>query len=256
MLLSLAYDGRRFCGFAPQRSQRTIAGELLGALREMDPGISSVRGGSRTDSGVHARDQRVAFDPSRDFPLSAWTKGAAKQLPEEISIMGARYVDRGFSPRHEALAKTYRYVLSTSRARDPFEVGRSWRVPELADDAALEIARNEAAAALGTHDFAAFRSARDPRAVTVRTLSRVDVARSGGDGGHVHVEVRGDHFLYNMVRILVGTVVDVARGRSRPGAVARALASKDRRDAGITAPPDGLYLWRYELRGIDPEPQP
>jgi tRNA pseudouridine38-40 synthase len=251
VLLSVAYDGRPFSGYAMQRDQRTVAGELLGALRQIDPSITEVRGASRTDSGVHAKDQRVTFDPSKEYPLTAWTHGAQKHLPEEISIKRAWYVERGFSPRHRALAKTYRYTLLADESRDPFLEGRAWRVPELAAERARRLLELEGETARGTHDFAAFRNAADQREITVRTLFSVTVRASAEDPRLVFVDVRGDGFLYNMVRILVGTIVDVARGRLQPGAVARALASKDRRDAGITAPADGLVLERYEIRGID-----
>ena len=257
MLLSIAYDGRPFSGFAPQPGRRTVAGELLGALRAIDPRIAEVRGASRTDAGVHALDQRVAFDPTREYPLRAWVDGAGKHLPETIAIRAARYVPRGYTPRFESVSKTYRYALLVDSRPDPFHVGRAWRVPELARDGALERARVEAEFAVGTHDFAAFRGSLDARENTVRTVHacRVDVAPH--DPRLVVVEVRGSAFLYNMVRILVGALVDVGRGRLAPGAIVRALASKQRRDLGITAPPDGLVLARYTLRGLDePDDEP
>jgi tRNA pseudouridine38-40 synthase len=251
VLLSIAYDGRPFSGYATQRDRRTVAGELLGGLRAIDPAIAEVRGASRTDAGVHARDQRVAFDPSRDFPLTAWTHGAMKHLPEEIGIRRAWHVPHGYSPRHRAIAKTYRYVILADESRDPFWTGRAWRLPELAGERARRLTVLEVEAAVGTHDFAGFRNAADERENTVRTIHSIEVSVSRDDPRLVHVDVRGSGFLYNMVRILVGTTVDVARGRLAPVAIARVLASKNRRDGGITAPPDGLYLERYELDGID-----
>lgn len=249
VLLSVAYDGRPFHGFATQPDQRTIAGELLGALRTIDPSLPIVRGASRTDAGVHARDQRVAFDPSRDFPLTAWTGGAQRHLPEQISIRAAWLVARGFEPRFNTVAKTYRYVLLADSTRDPFLEGRAWRVSDIGSDEAIQRMAVEAAAAVGTHDFAAFRNAGDQRENTTRTLGPITVARAPEDPRIIHVDIRGDGFLLNMVRILVGTLVDRARNRLAPGVVARALASRNRRDAGITAPPDGLFLQRYELVG-------
>lgn len=247
VLLSVAYDGRRFHGFASQPQQRTVAGELLGALRTIDPSVALVRGASRTDAGVHARDQRVAFDPSRDFPLSAWTGGAQRQLPEEISIRAAWLVAPGFEPRFHTVAKTYRYVLLADGSRDPFLEGRAWRVAEVGSDEAIQRMALEAESAVGTHDFAAFRNAGDQRENTTRTLGPISVRRATHDPRIVHIDIRGDGFLLNMVRILVGTLVDLARHRLAPGVIARGLASRNRRDLGITAPPDGLYLQRYEL---------
>jgi len=254
VLLSVAYDGRDYHGFAQQPGQRTVAGELLGALRSIDPGIVEVRGASRTDRGVHARDQRVAFDPSREMPLSAWTHGAQKQLPASLSIRAAWQIEAGYNPRHHTIAKTYRYLLLADAARDPFMDGRAWRVPELLEGGAIELMQAEAAVAVGQHDFAAFRGALDKRDSTVRTLSKIELTRAAEQPRVYRVDVRGDAFMYNMVRILVGTLVDVGRRRQPPGAIARALASKDRRSAGITAPPDGLYLEHYELKGDDERP--
>src|SRR5689334_9947818 len=103
VLLSVAYDGGPFAGFAPQPSQRTIAGELLGALRALDPSVREVRGVSRTDAGVHARDQRVAFDTLTSIPPRGWVLGATRHLPREIAIRRAAYVPAGFTPRFQSV---------------------------------------------------------------------------------------------------------------------------------------------------------
>ncbi|HVK69301.1 MAG TPA: tRNA pseudouridine(38-40) synthase TruA [Polyangium sp.] len=242
ILLTVAYDGRPFSGFAHQPDRRTIAGELLAAVRALDPTIREIRGSSRTDAGVHAFGQRVAFDPSREVPPRGWVLGTARHLPKEIAVRRASLVPRGFTPRFASQGKRYRYLLLRDLMRDPFLEGRVWRVDQLRDDAAITRAAAEASLAVGTHDFAAFRSAADPRENTVRTLRRVSVEVDRDDPRLVRIEVEGDAFMHNMVRILVGTFVDVARERLAPGAVSRALASKRRDDAGITAPPDGLYL--------------
>ena len=247
VLLTIAYDGRDFSGFALQRDVRTVAGELLGALRTIDPAIAEVRGASRTDAGVHARGQRVAFDPVADRPLTAWVHGAQRQLPDAISIRRAAFVPRGFTPRFAARWKRYRYLLVTDGVRDPFWADRAWRVPELREPGAMTRALAEAATAVGTHDFRAFRTAKDQRTDTVRTVEEVTITTSADDPRLVRVDVRGNAFMHNMVRIMVGTIVDVARRRLAPGAIARALASGDRRQGGMTAPAEGLYLEDMEL---------
>jgi len=248
VLLTVAYDGRPFAGFAPQPGQRTIAGELLGALRELDPSVREVRGASRTDAGVHARGQRVAFDTVTGVPCRGWVLGTTRHLPAEIAVRRASRLRAGFVPRFESAGKTYRYTLLADVVRDPLLEGRVWRTTAIADQASLARARAEAASATGTRDFAAFGSAADERTTTVRTLRRVELTVDPADPRLVHIDVQGDAFLHNMVRILVGTLVDVARGRLTDGAVARALASGNRADAGITAPPDGLCLERVDLR--------
>jgi tRNA pseudouridine38-40 synthase len=248
VLLTVAYDGRLFAGFAIQPSERTIEGELLGALRAIDPTITAVRGASRTDAGVHARDQRVAFDPQADLPPRGWAHALRPHLPEQIAVRRAAIVPRGFTPRFESLGKRYRYLLLRDLAPDPFLQGRAWRIEHLGRHDPLARLRREAGAAVGTHDFRAFRSSADPRTTTVRTLRDISISEDAADPRILCIDIEGNAFMHNMVRILVGTFVDVARGRLPEGAVARAIASGDRRDAGITAPAAGLYLQRVLLR--------
>jgi tRNA pseudouridine38-40 synthase len=242
VLLTVAYDGTRFAGFVVQPSQRTIAGELLGALRAVDPSVRDIRGASRTDSGVHARGQRVAFDTTLNVPPRGWVLAVTRHLPSEISIRRAAVVEVGFTPRFQSHGKRYRYLVLRDHARDPFLEGRAWRSPAFDAPDAIAIAAEEARLALGTHDFAAFRSSHDIRRQTVRTIRSFEVTEDPSDPRLIRIDVEGDAFLHNMVRILVGTLADVARGRVPRGAMARALASGKRSDAGITAPPDGLYL--------------
>lgn len=256
VLLSIAYDGRRFAGFARQPEQRTVAGELLGALRAVDPAVREVRGASRTDAGVHALDQRVAFDPSVDIPPRGWAFGLARHLPEDIAVRRASLVARGFVPRFASVRKRYRYRITFDPLRDPFLEGRTWRVPERLDASLIAAIAEEARPLAGTHDFAAFRSSADERDSTIRTLFTVAPERDPADPRTLWIAVEGDAFLHNMVRILVGTLLDVARGRRPPGAAARALASGRRTDAGITAPPDGLVLDRVWLSDEGESPFP
>lgn len=256
VLLTIAYDGRRFAGFARQPSQRTVAGELLGALQAVDPKIREVRGSSRTDSGVHAWGQRVAFDPEVAIPPRGWALGLSRHLPEDIAVRRAALVPAGFVPRFESLRKRYRYLVLSDLLKDPFLVGRAWRIPESLDDGALEVLRQEALPLLGTHDFAAFRSSADEREATTRTIHRLEPERDPTNPRAIWLNVEGDAFMHNMVRIIVGTLIDVARGRKPAGAAARALASKERGDGGITAPPDGLVLDRVWLKDEGCEPWP
>jgi tRNA pseudouridine38-40 synthase len=237
VLLEVAYDGTAFHGWAAQKNARTVQDTLQGAILAIDPRAGAVRGASRTDAGVHANGQLAAYDTELDIPARGWTLGLNQHLPEDLAVRAARSVPSGFSPRLSNRGKRYRYRVLVDPVRDPGWRTRAWRLPELD----VDVMKDEAVAARGTHDFAAFRSAGDARATTVRTLARVDVERDA-DPRVVSVVVEGDAFLYNMVRILVGTMADVARGRLARGAVARALAARDRRVAGTTAPAHGLVL--------------
>lgn len=237
VLLEVAYDGTAFHGWASQHGQRTVEDTLRGAIGEMDPRVAQIRGASRTDAGVHAQGQLVAFDTERDIPVRGWTLGVNQHLPDDVAVRAARAVPPAFSPRFSATGKRYRYRVLVDEVRDPRWRTFAWRIPELD----VDVAAAEATAALGTHDFAAFRASGDERVDTVRTLSRVAIEREA-DPRIVGFVVEGNAFLYNMVRILVGTLVDVGRGRLQPGAVGRALAAKDRALAGTTAPAHGLVL--------------
>lgn len=242
VLLQVAYDGTAFQGWASQARARTVEETLRGAVLAIDARVGALRGASRTDAGVHADGQLVAFDTAMHVPARGWVLGLNQHLPDDVAVRSARTVPPGFSPRFAARGKRYRYRVLVDPVRDPQWRTRAWRLPELDVDA---MAR-EAQAARGTHDFASFRSSGDERATTVRALTRVDVEREA-DPRVVAVVVEGNAFLYNMVRILVGTMADVARGRLPAGAMARAIEARDRRAAGTTAPAHGLVLERVDV---------
>lgn len=244
ILLTLAYDGHLFHGIARQQGLRTVAGEVDGAIAAMDPRATPLRVCSRTDKGVHARGQLACFDTDKDINPRGWLLGLAQHLPDEISVVRVAKVAAGLEPSLLATRKWYRYVLVCSDARDPFWERRAWRHYARLD---LESMRDEAADLLGEHDFAAFRGAKDERTETVRRILRATLQPSRDDPRVLYFDIEGNRFMYNMVRIIVGTLVDVGRGRLARGAVKRALVSLDRNDLGMTAPPDGLYLQEVEL---------
>lgn len=247
VLLALAYDGVAFHGFARQPGLPTIAGQLVDALATIDQQITEVRGTSRTDAGVHALDQRVAFDTSLDLPSAAWLAKLNRRLPNTIAVQSVARVAPGYAPRFHAVRKTYRYQVLCCPARDPLQEGRVWHVPSLSANELVRVATSALPTLVGTHDFEGFRSARDQRISSVRTIERIEVLRPLEDERLVFIEITGNGFLYNMVRIIIGTTVDAARGRAKVDALQRTLVSKDRRTAGITAPPQGLYLAHVEL---------
>ncbi len=244
VLLLLAYDGSSFSGFAQQTNAPSVATALDAAIADIDPRASRVVGASRTDSGVHARLQPVAFTSSKDIPARSWVLALTTRLPRSIAVTRAARVTAAVDPRKHALWKRYRYRVLRSQIEDPFQAGRSWRVGQPLD---VEAMRTEAASLIGTHDFAAFRSVEDRRVETVRSITSLTIAEPSDDLRCLDITVEGNKFMHNMVRIIVGTLVDVGRGRTPPGAMRRALDSKSRFDLGMTAPADGLWLEHVEL---------
>jgi len=242
VLLEVAYDGTEFSGWATQKATRTVEETLHGAVVAVDPRAGPLRGASRTDAGVHADGQLVAFDASRSIPARGWVLGLNRHLPDDVAVRSARAVPAGYAPRFSARSKRYRYRVLVDAVRDPSWRSRAWRVADLD----LSAMAREALGAVGTHDFASFRASADRRENTVRTLTRVQIERET-DARIVAVVVEGDGFLHNMVRILVGTLVDVGRGRLASGAIARALAERTRRAAGMTAPASGLVLEQVDV---------
>lgn len=260
----VAYDGRSFHGWQKQRALRTVQGELTRAIRELDPDATEPRGASRTDAGVHARGQVVAFDAVRSLPPKGWRMQLNTRLPDDVSVRAIEPVAIGYDPRFDALGKHYRYRIHVGEARDPIRGPHSWHIgPQLGraeravghavvDYLDLEAMRAAAAVLVGTHDFRAFRAADDVRLNTIRTIRtlRVDCP-FGGDDDAIAIDVIGNAFMKNMVRILAGTLLEVGRGKRTIASVAELLApGADRQDAGRTAPAHGLCLMSIELGRI------
>lgn len=243
VLLEIAYDGTDFSGWAAQRDARTVQDALRGAILAVDPKASIPRGCSRTDAGVHAEGQLVGFDASQLLPPRGWVLLLNQNLPDDVSVRSARPVEVGYNPRYTSKKKRYRYELFLDKVRHPLFARRSWRVGY---DVDMDRFAREARSIVGTHDFAAFRSAGDERAITTRTIFDVAVTETT-DPRVWHFTIDGSAFLYNMVRILVGTLTDVARGQLPEGAIARALEKRDRALAGQTAPAHGLTLVSIEV---------
>jgi tRNA pseudouridine38-40 synthase len=257
VLLTVAYDGTAFHGWAAQKGMRTVEDTLRGAILALDARATDPRGTSRTDSGVHAEGQLAAFDASLGIPPRGWVLALNQHLPDDVCVRRARPVPVGFSPRFAAKVKRYRYRILLDRVRDPLWRTRAWRVGWTVDKERLA---REALGIQGKHDFAAFRSAHDARKETVRTITRVAV-EGESDPRILSIVVEGESFLYNMVRILVGTLMDVARGKLEEGAIVRALRGESsnltltpkvrhqlaRALAGTTAPAHGLTLEAVEV---------
>ena len=250
--LVVEYDGTSLCGWQRQANGPTVQGHLEAALARLLAHEVSVVGASRTDAGVHARGQVASFRTERAIPLHGIRRGLNSLLPPAIAIAEASEAGDDFHPRFSATGKHYRYLLLTRSERAPRWRDRAWHLQRVLDLAAM---RHAAAALIGEHDFAAFRAAGCTAKRTVRRIDEIAIAEAGSeDPWLVGVDVRGNAFLRNMVRIVVGTLVEVGTGRRPAEQVAEILASRDRTRAGITAPAHGLELVsvRYDGRKLGP----
>jgi tRNA pseudouridine38-40 synthase len=234
--LTVEYDGTEYVGWQRQLNGLSVQEVLERALGDLFGVDVTTEAAGRTDAGVHALGQVVAFDAPRMLPLTAYLRGLSALLPEDISVVGAEEVSAGFDPRRMSRGKRYRYLISNRPVRSPLRRRTHWQLFAPLDVAAMQAA---ARPLVGTHDFSAFRAANCEALTTSRTLREVSVS-SFGDV--VQFDVEGTAFLKHMVRNVVGTLVEVGRGRQEIPWVAEVLASQDRTRAGPTAPAQGLLL--------------
>ncbi len=234
--LVIEYDGTTLCGWQRQQNGPTVQGHLEDALKALLQHPTPVIGASRTDAGVHARGQVAAFRTERTIPLHGIRRGLNSLLPDAIAIREASEAADDFHPRFSALGKHYRYTLLVRPDRSPLWRERSWHHSLPLDRDAMRAA---AQLLVGEHDFAAFRAAGCSAKTTVRRIEAIEISE---DGEVVYVDVRGNAFLRNMVRIIVGTLAEVGDGSRTVAQVSEILAGLDRTKAGITAPPQGLEL--------------
>jgi tRNA pseudouridine38-40 synthase len=244
--LTLAYDGSAYAGWQVQPGQRTIQGVMETALAEIVGRSVRTMASGRTDAGVHALGQVVGFRADTDLEPESLQRALNARLPCDIAVLEALGLDGPFHPVRDAVRKRYRYVIHDSPVRNVFARHYAWHVRARLDAAAMGTA---AKCLVGTHDFSSFESAGAPRPDSVRTIFALPVFRGQGDGRNVvTIEIEADGFLYNMVRAIVGTLVEVGRGARPPVWVGEVLASRDRGRAGPTAPPHGLFLVKVEYR--------
>jgi tRNA pseudouridine38-40 synthase len=234
--LIIEYDGTRYAGWQLQPNGLSVQEVMEGALAEVLGTPVRLRSSGRTDAGVHARGMVAAFTTESAIPLTAFSDGLNTRLPPDIAVREALEAEPGFNPRADAVAKHYRYTIFTGRRRSPLARLQAWHLRGALD---LDAMRAAAAHFVGEHDFAAFRTAGCAAKTTVRRIESLNITRAGDA---VVIDVRGSGFLRNMVRIMVGTLVEVGRGKLPPGAVADLLAGRGAVVAGPTAPPQGLCL--------------
>ena len=243
-LLKLSYLGTAYAGFQVQPNGDTVQGRLCSAAKTLFGVDCAVTGCSRTDSGVHAKEYYATLEAvgGADIPSERLPRAINTYLPKDISVSCARIVPDDFSIRKNVSGKEYEYIILNTAVGDPFRTGRALHYPHHLDTDKM----NEAAKHfVGKHDFAAFMASGSDIADTVRTVSECRVER---DGNIVKIYMAADGFLYNMVRITVGTLIEVSEGKISPDGIDKIINSKDRTLAGRTAPPEGLYLGRVFLK--------
>ncbi|MBL3645165.1 tRNA pseudouridine(38-40) synthase TruA [Bacillus sp. RHFB] len=235
----IAYDGTDFAGYQVQPEKRTIQSEFEAVLAQMHKGtIIKVTASGRTDSGVHAKGQVLHFESPLTFPTENWIKAFSALLPTDIIVLEVDIVPDDFHARFHTTGKEYRYIVARSKLRDPFKRNYAYHYPYPLN---MEAMREAISYLIGTHDFTSFCSAKTEVVDKVRTIKEMDFEE--GDEFLVFRFV-GEGFLYNMVRILVGTLLDVGSGKMSPHDMSGILDKKDRSFAGKTAPAQGLYLWK------------
>ncbi|MBK9070818.1 MAG: tRNA pseudouridine(38-40) synthase TruA [Myxococcales bacterium] len=245
--LVIEYDGSALCGWQRQQNGPTVQGHLERCLGEVVGHAVTVVGASRTDAGVHAHGQVAVCEIDNTIPDLGLRRATNAALPPSIALVEVSPAADDWHPRYSATAKHYRYQVLTRHDRSPFSHGRMWHVDRPIDLGAIARALP---AFVGTHDFSAFRAIGCDAATPVREIFSVTAAQV--DPNLLQFDIHGNAFLRNMVRIVVGTLVDIGLGRAEQTDVAAIIASKDRTQAGQTAPPDGLSLMQVFYSGARP----
>jgi tRNA pseudouridine38-40 synthase len=246
--LTLAYEGTRYSGWQSQPGRATVQGALAEAIRGVTGEAIVPRGSSRTDAGVHALGQVVAFTTMSRLEPGVWVRALNAKLPSDITVVEGFAAPDGFDPVWAAVRKRYRYRIHDAAWRPVLQRHLVWRWKSRLDVPAMQAAANEL---LGEHDFTSFETTPSSRLSKVRTIHSAEVFRHSGydDAAEAEVwlEVVGNGFLYNMVRIITGSLVMVGSGKRKPEWIRQVIAARNRPVAGPTAPPQGLVLVSIEL---------
>ncbi len=248
--LTLAYDGTDYIGWQRQATGISIQGLLEDALHQFDDRDVAVAGAGRTDAGVHALGQVASCSLDRAIEAATLVRALNHKLPADVRVRSVCEMPSKFHARFDARQKTYRYRVWNATVFSPFQRRFCWHLPGVLD---VDAMREAARLVEGTHDFAAFQGQGSEAATTIRTVHAFRISVRGGgpaergvhrstDGHRIDFEITGNGFLRHMVRTLVGTLVEVGRGRRTPGSMSKVIASHDRARAGQTAPAHGLFL--------------
>ena len=236
ILLKVEYDGTNYSGWQSQKNSRSIQDTIEAAIRRITGRKARLIPCGRTDAGVHALGHIANFKTALNIPLYKLQRGLNSVLPKDIVIKEIREVPLKFHSRFDAKSKTYCYTIINGAS--PSAVQRNFTA-HISYKLNLSLIKKEAKHLLGKHDFKSFQAADKVERSSIRTIKRMDIKKSGD---LIKITVEADGFLYNMVRNIVGTLIEIGRGRFKPGSVAKILKAKDRKLAGPTAPAKGLCL--------------
>ncbi|MBS2967364.1 tRNA pseudouridine(38-40) synthase TruA [Metabacillus sp. KIGAM252] len=235
----IAYDGTDFNGYQIQPDARTVQEELEGALSKLHKGAKiKVSASGRTDAKVHAKGQVIHFDTPLSIPMEKWPKALNAMLAKDVRVLEASEAPESFHARFDACGKEYRYVIDRSSVQDVFLRNYAYHYPHPLNIEAMKLASRHF---LGTHDFTAFCSAKTEVEDRVRTIESIEFNE---EGDKLTMSIKGSGFLYNMVRIITGTLLNAGTGMTQPEEISDMIFSRDRTKTGKTAPGHGLYLFK------------
>ena len=237
--ITIQYNGKNYCGWQKQNNSPGIQGTIEKAIFDITREEVKITGSGRTDAGVHALGQVANFKINSQIPVDRIPNALNAKLPKDISIVKAEEVDEDFHSRYSAKKKTYRYQVYNSLYRSPIYADISYPVKY---DLDIDKMKKEAKSLIGTYDFKGFMSSGSSVTDTVRTIYNIEVSKSED---LIIIEIEGNGFLYNMVRIIAGTLVDIGRGRITEN-MSTIIKSKSRSMAGHTAPAHGLFLKKVD----------
>lgn len=249
LFLKIKYDGSNYAGYQVQPNLSTIQGELNKATYDLFGYKCDIIGCSRTDAGVHAKCFCATVQKHNDtyidtkIPCERIPNALNVRLPYDISVYYAEMVDDDFHARYSVSSKTYEYRILNTNFRDPFLINKAFHYSKYIDDNALELMQMAASELCGKHDFSAFMASGSKISDTVRNVYSCNVKRIDDE---IIISISADGFLYNMVRIICGTLLEVSKGIITPNDISNIIKSKDRKNAGTTLPACGLYLVNVE----------
>lgn len=234
--LIIEYDGTNYCGWQKQKNNKTIQQEISEAIYKLTAEEVELIGSSRTDAGVHARGMVANFFTNSNIPSHKFREAINTKLPDDIAIIKSEEVSDEFHSRYKCKGKTYSYTIINRCEKVALEKNYSYHVKEKLNVNAMQEACKYF---IGTHDFSAFKSSGSSVKTSVRTIQRLEIVKNGEK---LNVIISADGFLYNMVRIIVGTLINVGIGKTRIEEVQQIINSRDRKKAGPCVPPTGLVL--------------